>query len=98
MVTSLLVCIVYLWKICRLPRHVNRTHDQRALVWITVALVFFNDPTYPAAIYKPSLFTSVISQLWIALFFALMLRYWLRGVEKVKDLTHEGEALNFNGA
>ncbi len=31
------------------------------------------------------MFTSIVSQLWVSIFFVLMLRYWLRGFERVKD-------------
>lgn len=89
MLFSLGICIFYLWKMCRQPRHVQITRDQRALVWISISLVLFNDPTYVAAVFKPSLFTSIVSEFWLALFFVLLLQYWLRSVERVKDASHE---------
>jgi hypothetical protein len=47
--------------------------------------VLFNDPAYVASVYKPGMFTSIISQLWVSIFFVLMLKYWLRGFEQAKD-------------
>jgi len=47
--------------------------------------VLFNDPAYVASVYKPGMFTSIISQLWVSIFFVLMLKYWLRGFERAKD-------------
>lgn len=52
---------------------------------VTLGCVFFNDPTYLASVYKPGIFASVVSQLWVAVFVALLLNYWLRGVETVKE-------------
>lgn len=85
MILSLIACIIFLCKICKLPRHLDKTSDQRQLVWISIALVLFNDPTYAASIFKPSMFTNAISQLWLAIFFVLMLKYWLKSVERIKD-------------
>jgi hypothetical protein len=89
MFLSLAVCIAYLCKICRVPPNIEKTPDQKQLVWVSISVVFFNDPTYLVSIYKPSLFTSVISQLWLAIFFALLLQYWLRSVEMIKDRSNE---------
>ena len=49
-------------------------------MWISIACVFFNDPTYVINIYKPTFYTYIISQLWLAIFFTLLLQYWLRSV------------------
>ena len=93
MITSALIVIWYLCKVCKMPKHIQLTSDQRSLVWISIATVFFNDPTYLASIFKPSLFTSVISQFWLAWFFALLMQYWLRSVERVKDQEAEAEMI-----
>ncbi len=61
MLLSLAVCLAYLCKVCKLPKIIQRTSDQKQLIWITIALVLFNDPTYAASIYKPSMFTNVVS-------------------------------------
>ena len=47
--------------------------------------MLFNDPAYVASVYKPGMFTSIVSQLWVSIFFVLMLRYWLQGFGQVKD-------------
>ena len=80
MALSALFCLLYLCKVCRLPKQLPQTSDQRQLVWISIACVFFNDPTYAVNIYKPTFYTYIISQLWLAIFFALLLQYWLRAV------------------
>ena len=58
-------------------------------MWISIAVVLFNDPTYLISIYKPTLFSSMLSNLWVAIFFIMLLKYWLRGVERIKDQTNE---------
>lgn len=58
---SLAVALWYLCTVCRLPPHVKLTNDQRNLVWISIAGVCFNDPTYLITIFKPSLFSSIVS-------------------------------------
>lgn len=83
---TLSISIWYLIALCKgVPRHVTYTYDQKQLVMITLGCVFFNDPTYLASVYKPGIFASVVSQLWVAVFLALLLNYWLRGVETVKE-------------
>lgn len=80
------ITLWYLCTVCRIPRTVRATHDQKHLVLISIACVLFNDPTYLVSIYRPGVFTSIVSQLWVALFFTLLLAYWLRIVEKAKEI------------
>ena len=75
----------FLLKLYQVPKNVSLTKDQKNLVWISLAGAFFNDPTYLITIFKPSLFSSVVSQFWPAWFFALLLKYWLRSVERAKE-------------
>jgi len=96
LIFSLAATIWYLWTVCRQPPHVKMTDDQRSLVWISIAGVCFNDPTYLISIFKPSLFSSVVSQIWPAWFFALLLRFWLRSLERTKEQEEEQEMLKRN--
>lgn len=58
---SVILCLVYLCKMYRLPKTVRRTYDQRALFWITITLVWFNDPLYPFNVNTPTFYTYVAS-------------------------------------
>lgn len=83
---TLAFTIWYMVSICKgVPRHVELSPDQKAMVTLSLGCVFFNDPTYLASVYKPGIFASIVSQLWVALFLALLLSYWLRGVERAKE-------------
>ena len=82
----------FLFTLYQVPRNVAFTKDQKNLVWISIAGAFFNDPTYLITIFKPSLFSSVVSQIWPAWFFALLLKFWLRYVERTKE--REGQILS----
>ncbi len=86
---SLLVCLVYLCMICKIPRNVPITYDQKSLQWITISLVLFNDPLMAMNINFPNLAFSIISSVWTAIFFSLLLQYWLRSVQRIKDDPHE---------
>ena len=55
-----------------------------------VALVFFNDPFFIINSFKPNFMLYIFSQLFTALFFGLLLFYWLRSIEHVKDIKLEG--------
>jgi hypothetical protein len=82
LVLSLLITLVYLYTVCRLK---YKTSDQSQLIWISIGVVLFNDPTYIISIFRPTLFSSLLSNLWVAIFFILLLKYWLRSVERIKD-------------
>ena len=94
-IMSLLITLVYLYTVCKVK---NKTRDQMQLVWISIGVVLFNDPTYLISIYKPTLFSSMVSNLWVAVFFILLLKYWLRGVERIKDLSNEEQVLQQNNS
>ncbi len=85
LIFSILFTVCFSVTICRLPHHIGFSKEQKQILGIAIALILFNDPGYVASIYMPGIFTAVVSQLWVSIFFVLMLKYWLRGVEQVKD-------------
>jgi hypothetical protein len=70
---SLIICLWYLCVICRIPRNVPITFDQKSLQWITISLVWFNDPLMALTINFPNYGLSILSSLWTAIFFSLLL-------------------------
>jgi len=58
---SLIVCFAYLYMICKIPKQFPITYDQQSLIWITISLVFFNNPLFALNIYTPNLTFSVLS-------------------------------------
>jgi hypothetical protein len=60
-VMTLTLIVYYMYRTCKVPRHVVLNEDQKAVTWLGIGCVLFNDPTYLASVYKPGIFSSVVS-------------------------------------
>lgn len=66
--------------LCRVPdsskKHI--TEEQWQLLGLSILLIFFNDPFYVLAVLDPSFLKLVINHLFMSVFVAAMLIFWLR--------------------
>lgn len=73
---SLISLIMYSRFYCHLE-YKNRTFEHRFIMFLSVALVFFNDPLYAISSFYGSIAISVISTLNLAMFMAALLFFWM---------------------
>lgn len=78
--TLLLVSLASLAVYARFYYHLaaeNRTFEHRFILFLSVALVLFNDPLYALTTFFGSLFLAVFSTLHISMFLASLLFFWM---------------------
>lgn len=73
---SLIRLIMYSRFYCHLE-YKNRTFEHRFIMFLSVALVLFNDPLYAVSSFYGSVGFSVVSTLNLAMFLAALLFFWM---------------------
>lgn len=89
-ILSMLVLCFYSTKLCcRVPANLQRqmTFEQKGTLALIMLLFLFNDPFYPAHIYKPSFMTFASTEMTSAMFVTSLLIYWLRELAGFKPET-----------
>lgn len=60
-----------------------RTFEHRAIFWLSILLIFFNDPFYAATILKSNLFFSILSTLFVCAFLSYMILFWVIMLQRI---------------
>lgn len=72
---SIVGCLVY-WLQVRSCRDVRLRTEHRRIMFLSIALIFFNDPIYAWTLIRPSIALGVISVLFVANFYRELLYAW----------------------
>jgi len=75
-VLSLVALGLYWWKIhgCEDP---DLSYEQRHILWLSIALLFFNDPIYAWTLCSPSIALGIISVLFVMNFYRELMLFWI---------------------
>ena len=54
-----------------------KSFEHKAIFWLSIFLIFFNDPFYAATILKANIFFSITSTLFVSTFLSFMILFWI---------------------
>ena len=73
-----------------------KTFEHRAIFWLSIFLIFFNDPFYAATILKSNLFFSVLSTLFVCVFISFLILFWIVMLQRIHKEPATPETKLFN--
>lgn len=89
-IISFILLMVFATRLtCRIPSQskASITSEQKQVLVLLMMLVLFNDPFYTITIWAPSIATFVFNQIFISVFCASMIVFWLRLNMRVSEFT-----------
>lgn len=60
-----------------------KTFEHKAICWLSILLIFFNDPFYAATILKANLFFAFLSTLFVCTFITTLVIFWIVMVQRI---------------
>jgi hypothetical protein len=73
-----------------------RTFEHKAIFWMSIFLILFNDPFYAATILKANIFFSVLSTLFVCVFLTSMIVFWIVMLQRMHKEPALAETKLFN--
>lgn len=73
-----------------------KTFEHKAIFWLSIFLIFFNDPFYAATILKSNLFFSVLSTLFVCVFISFLILFWIVMLQRIHKEPATPETKLFN--
>ena len=92
---SCITFAIYMWQLSKI-RHSSRTFEHRAIIFISMLLIFFDNPLIILQIYKPSLISILISVLFYTNFFFMLMLFWTVMLQRVAYEAGELNTKQFN--
>ena len=73
-----------------------RTFEHKGIFWLSILLIFFNDPFYAATILKSNLFFSILSTFFVCSFLSFMILFWIVMLQRIHREPATPETKLFN--
>lgn len=73
-----------------------KTFEHKAIFWLSIFLIFFNDPFYAATILKSNIFFSILSTLFVCVFLSFMILFWIVMLQRIHKEPATPETKIFN--
>lgn len=73
-----------------------RTFEHKAIFWMSIFLILFNDPFYAATILKANIFFSVLSTLFVCIFLTSLILFWIVMLQRMHREPASAETKLFN--
>lgn len=73
-----------------------KTFEHKAIFWLSIFLIFFNDPFYAATILKSNLVFSILSTLFVCVFLSFMILFWIVMLQRIHREPATPETKIFN--
>ena len=73
-----------------------KTFEHKAIFWLSIFLIFFNDPFYAATILKANLFFSILSTLFVCVFLSFLILFWIIMLRRIHHEPATPETKLFN--